>query len=145
VEVSRKSSHAKRRSICAFTLVDALVAATMVVGVAALSIPTFVSTVVVHRSIERATLAREIARNVIENIRDFGVVNLVDGNYTLTKFGSVDSLTLLPNAAGTIVVTTPSVAVRKVIIRVQWTAGIRQGQARTFTTVTVLTPGGVSP
>jgi hypothetical protein len=117
----------------------------MVVGVAALSIPTFVSTVVVHRSIERATLAREIARNVIENIRDFGVVNLVDGNYTLTKFGSVDSLTLLPNAAGTIVVTTPSVAVRKVIIRVQWTAGIRQGQARTFTTVTVLTPGGVSP
>jgi len=145
VEVSRKSSHAKRRSICAFTLVDALVAATMLVGVAALSIPTFVSTVVVHRSIERATLAREIARNVIENIRDFGVVNLVDGNYTLTKFGSVDSLTLLPNAAGTIVVTTPSVAVRKVIIRVQWTAGIRQGQARTFTTVTVLTPGGVSP
>ncbi len=145
MEVSRKSSHAKHRLICAFTLVDALVAATMFVGVAALSIPTFVTTVVVHRSIERATLAREIARNVIENIRDFGVVNLVDGNYALTKFGSVDSLTSLPNASGTIVVTTPSVAVREVVIKVQWTAGIRQGQARTFTTVTVLTPGGVSP
>ena len=145
MEVSLKYSHAKRRLICAFTLVDALVAATMFVGVAALSIPTFVTTVVVHRSIERATLAREIARNVIENIRDFGVVNLVDGNYALTKFGSVDSLTSLSNASGTIVVTTPSVAVRKVVIRVQWIAGVRQGQARTFTTVTVLTPGGVSP
>jgi hypothetical protein len=145
VEVSCESSHANRRLIGAFTLVDALVAATMVVGIAGLSIPTFIATVVVHRSIERTTLARETARSVIENIRDFGVVNLIDGTYTLTKFGAVDSLTVLPNASGTVVITTPVVAVRKVVIRVQWTAGMRQGQQRTFSTVTLLTPGGVSP
>jgi hypothetical protein len=125
--------------------VDALVAAMMVVGIGALSIPTFLSTVVVHKSVERATVAREAARTVIENIRDFGVINLVDGTYTLTRFGSVESLSALPNAGGSVTITTPSTAVRKVVIKVQWTAGVRQGRQRTFNTVTLLTPGGVSP
>lgn len=124
---------------------DALVAAMMVVGIGALSIPTFLSTVVVHKSVERATVAREAARTVIENIRDFGVINLVDGTYTLTRFGSVESLSALPNAGGSVTITTPSTAVRKVVIKVQWTAGVRQGRQRTFNTVTLLTPGGVSP
>ena len=117
----------------------------MVVGIGALSIPTFLSTVVVHKSVERATVAREAARTVIENIRDFGVINLVDGTYTLTRFGSVESLSALPNAGGSVTITTPSTAVRKVVIKVQWTAGVRQGRQRTFNTVTLLTPGGVSP
>lgn len=145
MQVNPKTRQLKGRFRRAFTLVDALVAAMMVVGIGALSIPTFLSTVVVHKSVERATVAREAARTVIENIRDFGVINLVDGTYTLTRFGSVESLSALPNAGGSVTITTPSTAVRKVVIKVQWTAGVRQGRQRTFNTVTLLTPGGVSP
>jgi len=145
VEVNLKTRQRNLRFCSAFTLVDALVAAMMVIGIGALSIPTFLSTVVVHRSVERATVAREVARNVIENIRDFGVSNLVDGTYTLTRFGSVDSLAGLPDSAGSVTITTPSTGMRKVVIRVQWTSGVRQGRLRTYNTVTLLTPGGVSP
>jgi hypothetical protein len=138
--------HANLRRCCpAFSLVDALVASSLVIGIGALSLPSFVSTVVVHRSVERAGLARETARIVIENIRDLGVINLVDGSYPLTRFGPVEPLRNLPNATGTVTVTTPSDSMRKVVIRVQWTAGVRQGRVRTYNTVTLLTPGGVSP
>ncbi|MFM7189023.1 MAG: hypothetical protein ACKO14_14545 [Armatimonadota bacterium] len=99
----------------------------------------------VNRSVERAGLAREVARTVIENIRDVGVINVVDGTFTLTKFGQVESLNNLPNASGSVAVTTPSTAIRKVVIRIQWTSGLRQGRQRTYNTVTLLTPGGVSP
>jgi hypothetical protein len=117
----------------------------MVVGIAALSIPTFLTTVVVHRSVERATLAREAARNVIENIRDFGVSNLIDGSYALTRFGTVESLAGLPNGNGTVTITASSPSVRKAVVRIFWTSGVREGRQRSFTTVTLLTPGGVSP
>jgi hypothetical protein len=142
---SRRSLGISRRFSRAFSLLDALVASSLVVGIGALSLPSFVSTVVVHRSVERAGLAREVARTVIENIRAVGVVNLVDGTFTLTKFGPVDTLNALPNASGSVTITTPSTSVRKVVIRVQWTSGVRQGRQRTYNTVTLLTPGGVSP
>lgn len=142
---SRRSLGKSRRFSSAFSLLDALVASSLVVGIGALSLPSFVSTVVVHRSVERAGLAREVARTVIENIRDVGVVNLLDGTFTLTKFGPVDTLNALPNASGSVTITTPSTSVRKVVIRVQWTSGLRQGRQRTYNTVTLLTPGGVSP
>ncbi|MEY3602214.1 MAG: hypothetical protein RL169_1458 [Armatimonadota bacterium] len=142
---SRRSLDVSRRFSRAFSLLDALVASSLVVGIGALSLPSFVSTVVVHRSVERAGLAREVARTVIENIRAVGVVNLVDGTFTLTKFGPVDTLNALPNASGSVTITTPSTSVRKVVIRVQWTSGVRQGRQRTYNTVTLLTPGGVSP
>ncbi len=142
---SRRSLDVSRRFSRAFSLLDALVASSLVVGLGALSLPSFVSTVVVHRSVERAGLAREVARTVIENIRAVGVVNLVDGTFTLTKFGPVDTLNALPNASGSVTITTPSTSVRKVVIRVQWTSGVRQGRQRTYNTVTLLTPGGVSP
>lgn len=142
---SRRSLGISRRFSSAFSLLDALVASSLVVGIGALSLPSFVSTVVVHRSVERAGLAREVARTVIENIRDVGVVNLLDGTFTLTKFGPVDTLNALPNASGSVTITTPSTSVRKVVIRVQWTSGLRQGRQRTYNTVTLLTPGGVSP
>lgn len=129
----------------AFSLLDALVASSLVIGIGALSLPAYVSTVVVNRSVERAGLAREVARTVIENIRDVGVINVVDGTFTLTKFGQVESLNNLPNASGSVAVTTPSTAIRKVVIRIQWTSGLRQGRQRTYNTVTLLTPGGVSP
>ena len=142
---SRRSLGISRRFSSAFSLLDALVASSLVVGIGALSLPSFVSTVVVHRSVERAGLAREVARTVIENIRDVGVVNLLDGTFTLTKFGPVDTLNALANASGSVTITTPSTSVRKVVIRVQWTSGLRQGRQRTYNTVTLLTPGGVSP
>lgn len=142
---SRRSLGKSRWFSSAFSLLDALVASSLVVGIGALSLPSFVSTVVVHRSVERAGLAREVARTVIENIRAVGVVNLVDGTFTLTKFGPVDTLNALPNASGSVTITTPSTSVRKVVIRVQWTSGVRQGRQRTYNTVTLLTPGGVSP
>lgn len=142
---SRRSLGKSRRFSSAFSLLDALVASSLVVGIGALSLPSFVSTVVVHRSVERAGLAREVARTVIENIRDVGVVNLLDGTFTLTKFGPVDTLNALPNASGSVTITTPSTSVRKVVIRVLWTSGLRQGRQRTYNTVTLLTPGGVSP
>jgi hypothetical protein len=142
---SRRSLGISRRFSRAFSLLDALVASSLVVGIGALSLPSFVSTVVVHRSVERAGLAREVARTVIENIRAVGVVNLLDGTFTLTKFGPVDTLNALPNASGSVTITTPSTSVRKVVIRVQWTSGVRQGRQRTYNTVTLLTPGGVSP
>jgi hypothetical protein len=142
---SRRSLDVSRRFSRAFSLLDALVASSLVVGIGALSLPSFVSTVVVHRSVERAGLAREVARTVIENIRAVGVFNLVDGTFTLTKFGPVDTLNALPNASGSVTITTPSTSVRKVVIRVQWTSGVRQGRQRTYNTVTLLTPGGVSP
>jgi len=129
----------------AFSLLDALVASSLVIGIGALSLPAYVSTVVVNRSVERAGLAREVARTVIENIRDVGVINVVDGTFTLTKFGQVESLNNLPNASGSVTVTTPSTAIRKVVIRIQWTSGLRQGRQRTYNTVTLLSPGGVSP
>lgn len=134
-----------RKLIRGFTLVDALVAAMMTLGISALAIPTFISTTVVHRSVERANIARDAARAVVENIRDVGVNNITDGSYSLTQFGNVDSLTNLANATGTITITTPSTSIRKVAIRVQWTSGLRQGRLRTYNTVTLLTPGGVSP
>jgi hypothetical protein len=142
---SRRSLGISRRFSRAFSLLDALVASSLVVGIGALSLPSFVSTVVVHRSVERAGLAREVARTVIENIRAVGVVNLLDGTFTLTKFGPVDTVNALPNASGSVTITTPSTSVRKVVIRVQWTSGVRQGRQRTYNTVTLLTPGGVSP
>lgn len=142
---SRRSLGKSRRFSSGFSLLDALVASSLVVGIGALSLPSFVSTVVVHRSVERAGLSREVARTVIENIRAVGVVNLVDGTFTLTKFGPVDTLNALPNASGSVTITTPSTSVRKVVIRVQWTSGLRQGRQRTYNTVTLLTPGGVSP
>lgn len=134
-----------RKLIRGFTLVDALVAAMMMLGISALAIPTFISTTVVHRSVQRANIARDAARAVVENIRDVGVNNIIDGSYSLTQFGNVDSLTNLPNATGTITITTPSTSIRKVAIRVQWTSGLRQGRLRTYNTVTLLIPGGVSP
>ena len=145
MDVIHQSKRLRRRLIRAFTLVDALVAAMMVVGIAALSIPTFLSSVVVHRSVERATVAREAARNVIENIRDFGVNNLVDGSYPLTRFGPVESLASLPSGTGTVTITTTSPSVRKAVIRIIWTSGVRQGRQRSLNTVTLLTSGGVSP
>jgi type II secretory pathway pseudopilin PulG len=145
MEDSRRSLGKSRRSISAFSLVDALVASSLVIGIGALSLPSFVSTVVINRSVERAVLAREVARIVIENVRDVGVVNLVDGNFPLTRFGPVEALNVLPNASGSVTITTPSTSVRKVVIRVQWTSGVRQGRQRTYNTVTLLTPGGVSP
>ena len=145
MDVIHQTKQRKRRSLLAFTLVDALVAATLVVGIAALSIPTFLSTVVVHRSVERATVAREAARNVIENIREFGVNNLIDGSYALTRFGTVESLAALPNGTGTVTITASSPTVRKAVVRILWNSGVRQGRQRSFTTVTLLTPGGVSP
>jgi hypothetical protein len=145
VDVIHQTKQRKRRILLAFTLVDALVAATLVVGIAALSIPTFLSTVVVHRSVERATVAREAARNVIENIREFGVNNLIDGSYALTRFGTVESLAALPNGTGTVTITASSPTVRKAVVRILWNSGVRQGRQRSFTTVTLLTPGGVSP
>jgi type II secretory pathway pseudopilin PulG len=145
MEDSRRSLGKSRRSISAFSLIDALVASSLVIGIGALSLPSFVSTVVINRSVERAVLAREVARIVIENVRDVGVVNLVDGNFPLTRFGPVEALNVLPNASGSVTITTPSTSVRKVVIRVQWTSGVRQGRQRTYNTVTLLTPGGVSP
>ncbi len=145
MDVIHQTKQRKRRILLAFTLVDALVAATLVVGIAALSIPTFLSTVVVHRSVERATVAREAARNVIENIREFGVNNLIDGSYALTRFGTVESLAALPNGTGTVTITASSPTVRKAVVRILWNSGVRQGRQRSFTTVTLLTPGGVSP
>jgi hypothetical protein len=145
MEDSRRSLGKSRRSISAFSLVDALVASSLVIGIGALSLPSFVSTVVINRSVERAVLAREVARIVIENVRDVGVVNLVDGNFPLTRFGPVEALNVLRNASGSVTITTPSTSVRKVVIRVQWTSGVRQGRQRTYNTVTLLTPGGVSP
>lgn len=145
MEDSRRSLGKSRRSISAFSLVDALVASSLVIGIGALSLPSFVSTVVINRSVERAVLAREVARIVIENVRDVGIVNLVDGNFPLTRFGPAEALNVLPNASGSVTITTPSTSVRKVVIRVQWTSGVRQGRQRTYNTVTLLTPGGVSP
>lgn len=145
MDVIHQTNQRKRRILLAFTLVDALVASTLVVGIAALSIPTFLSTVVVHRSVERATVAREAARNVIENIREFGVNNLIDGSYALTRFGTVESLAALPNGTGTVTITASSPTVRKAVVRILWNSGVRQGRQRSFTTVTLLTPGGVSP
>lgn len=145
MEPCRRTTGNPRRFSSAFSLLDALVASSLVIGIGALSLPSLVSTVVVHRSVERAGIARDIARTVIENVRDFGVINLVDGTYTLTKFGPVETLNLLPIASGSVTITTPSPSVRKVVIRVQWTAGLRQGRQRAYNTVTLLTPGGVSP
>jgi len=145
VDVIHQSKRLRRTPNRAFTLVDALVAATMVVGIATLSIPTFLSTVVVHRSIERATVAREAARTVIENIRDFGVNNLIDGSYSLTRFGTVESLASLPSGTGSVTITTSAPGVRKAVVKILWVSGIRQGRQRSFNTVTLLTPGGVSP
>ena len=145
MEDSRRSLGKSRRLLSAFSLIDALVASSLVIGIGALSLPSFVSTVVVNRSVERAVLAREVARNVIENIRDYGVVNLVDGTFPLTRFGPVEPLNTLPNGSGSVTITTPSTSIRKVVIRVQWTSGVRQGRQRTYNTVTLLTPGGVTP
>ena len=145
MDVNRRYQRAAYRKNRGFSLVDALVAAALVVGIGAMSLPSFLSTTVVNRSIERAGYAREAARIVIENIRDYGTSNLVDGTYPLTKYGAVDALAHLPNVTGFITVTTTSASVRKVVIRVQWTSGVRQGRLRTYNLVTLLTPGGVSP
>lgn len=145
MEDSRRSIGKSRRFRAAFSLLDALVASSLVIGIGALSLPSFVSTVVVNRSVERAVLARDVARNVIENIRDYGVINLVDGTFPLTRFGPIEALSVLPNASGSVTITTPSTSVRKVVVRVQWTSGVRQGRQRTYNTVTLVTPGGVSP
>lgn len=145
MDVNRRYQRAAYRKNRGFSLVDALVAAALVVGIGAMSLPSFLSTTVVNRSIERAGYAREAARIVIENIRDYGTSNLVDGTYPLTKYGAVDALAHLPNVTGFITVTTTSASIRKVVIRVQWTSGVRQGRLRTYNLVTLLTPGGVSP
>ncbi len=145
MDVNRRYQRAAYRKNRGFSLVDALVAAALVVGIGAMSLPSFLSTTVVNRSIERAGYAREAARIVIENIRDYGTSNLVDGTYPLTKYGAVDALAHLPNVTGYITVTTTSASIRKVVIRVQWTSGVRQGRLRTYNLVTLLTPGGVSP
>ena len=123
----------------------AFVACLFVLGTVACSLPSLGATVVLNRSVGRAVLAREVARIVIENGRDVGVVNLVDGNVPLTRFGPVEARNVLPNASGSVTITTPSTSVRKVVIRVQWTSGVRQGRLRTYNTVTLLTPGGVTP
>lgn len=135
----------RRRHSHAFSLIDSLVATCLVIGIGALALPSYVSTVVVNRSVERSGYAREVARTAIENIRNFGAISLVDGSFPLTRFGAVDTLSSLPNGSGSITITTPSPSVRKVVIRVQWTSGLRQGRIRTYNTVTLLTPGGVSP
>lgn len=142
---SRRPLGLSRRVSRAFSLLDALVASSLVIGIGALSLPSFVATTVVHRSVERAGLARQVARTVIENIREVGVVNLVDGTFTLTKFGLVETLNNLPNSSGSVTITAPSTYVRKVVIRIQWTSGLRQGRQRTYNTVTLLSQGGVSP
>lgn len=143
--VDRRCQRAAYRKTRGFSLIDALVAASLVVGIGAMSLPSFLSTTVVNRSIERAGYARDAARIVIENIRDYGTSNLVDGTYPLTKYGAVGPLADLPNVTGFITVTTTSASIRKVVIRVQWTSGVRQGRLRTYNLVTLLTPGGVSP